>query len=430
MADGIDVREAGLQIAQRGLTDDVRRGRTNREKARDGDTSDADDRDDEPRGRRRREREDDRDDRDDRRDRRRRDDDEDDRPRSRRRDRDEDDDDADEDIRRRDRRDEDDEDDDADTSNRDDGDDEGEDDDRDEDEDDDADGDDDRGNREREFTVKVNGKTERVTERELVAGYQRGRDYHQKTQRLAETDRTYRAGHAQVAEQYSKRLQALGSIVGMLKKSLVGQMDGAQMEHLRRTDETKWLTARADFEKRIKDVDTVFAHLNDEHERHQKDYDAVQAQQRGQMAAYEVERLVAAVPDWVQGRDGKPAGWQRVYKYLQNSGFADTEINPVIDHRMLLIADKARKYDIMMKHSDERGEPKRRSKPVPTRVPSKGSSRNSNRNTSREDRQERDTFTRNRERARKSGDMRDAGDAITSMLTRDERRAQRRNRFR
>lgn len=421
MADDVSVREAGDLIAQRGLTDDVRRGRTNRELARDGDSADADDRTEDRRAPKRRQQDDDREDRQPKR--RRDDDDEDDRPRVRRRD---DEDDADDDA------DDFDDDEDADPSNREDGEDGDEDDKDRDDEDDDADGDeDDSRNREREFEVKVDGKRFKVTESELIAGYQRNRDYAQKTQRIAETGRQLQAGHTQVAEQYGKRLQALGSVVTMLKKSLVGDMDGAQMEELYRKDPVAWQKARATFEKRIKDVDAVFSHLTEEQERHRKEFEATQTAHKQRIAEHEVAQLSRHIPDWMEGKDGKPAGYLRVGQYLREAGFKDEEFLGVIDHRMLLIADKARRYDAMMKRRDERGEPKRRPKPVPKRVPNSGSSRNTVSQGGRQDRQDKNEFTRARDRLAKTGDMRDAGNAIDAMLSRKTRREERkRSRFR
>ncbi len=416
MADDVSVREAGNLIAQRGLTDDVRRGRTNRELARDGDGADADDRTEDRRAPKRREG----DDREDRQPKRRRDDDEDERPRNRRRDQDDEPDEGDDDAS-------DDDDEDADPSNREDGEDGDEDEDRD-DEDDDADGDEDDRNREREFEVKVDGKKFKVTESELIAGYQRNRDYAQKTQKLAETGRTLQAGHSQVAEQYGKRLQALGSVVTMLKKSLVGEMDGAQMEALYQQDPVAWQKARVSFEKRIKDVDAVFSHLTEEQERHGKEFEATQAAHRARLVQHEVAQLSQHIPDWMEGKDGKPAGYVRVGQYLREAGFKDQEFLGIIDHRMLLIADKARRYDAMMKRRDERGEPKRRPKPVPKRVPHSGSSRNTTSQGGRQDRQDKNEFTRARDRLAKSGDMRDAGNAIDAMLTNQSRREERRKR--
>lgn len=410
------VREAGELIAQRGLTDDVRKGRTNRELARDGDSADADDRTEDRRAPKRRQD----DDREDRQPKRRRDDDEDDRPRTRRRDEDEDD--ADDDA--------DDFEDDADTSNREDGEDGDEDDDErqdDEDDDTDGDGDDDR-NREREFEVKVDGKRFKVTENELIAGYQRGRDYAQKTQRIAETGRTLQNGHNQAAEQLAKRLQDMSSFVSTLRKSLVGEMDGAQMERLYNEDPVAWQKARATFEKRIKDVDAVFSHINQEQERHRRDTEAVQTAHKSRLVEHEISLLSRHIPDWMEGKDGKPAGYVRVAQYLRGAGFQDQEFTGIVDHRMLLIADKARRYDAMMKRRDERGEPRRKPQPVPKRIPKGSGSRNVASQGNRQDRQDKNEFNRARDRLAKSGDMRDAGNAIDAMLSRKTRREERKGR--
>ncbi len=403
--DVIDVREAGRQIAERGFADDVRRGPTNRERARGDTDTDADDRTE------------------DRRERKRRDED-DDRPRSRRREEpDLDDEDDEEPARRRDDADEDDEDDDADTSTREDG----EDGDDDQDDDDDADGEDDRNQRERMFKVKVNGKTLEVPESELIRGYSRNKDYQHKTQKLSETGRNLHAGHAKVAEEYGQRLASLGALTNKLKTMLVGEVNGEEMRALRAKDPQAWQIARMDYEDRIKQVDAVFNHLNSENERHRNAVQQTQAQHAAHTVQFELERMREHIPDWLEARDGKPAGHQRVAKYLRDAGFQDAEFMGIVDHRMLLIADKARRYDAMVKRQNERDQPQRRAKPIPKRTPN-GQRSNVSTQGQRQDRQAKNEFTRARDRLHKSGDMRDAGDAINAMMSRKERKQ--RNRFR
>lgn len=409
MPDEFGVREAGRQIADSGLADDVRRkGSTNREQAARGGADDADDRDYDDRRSSRR------DERNERKDRRRGDDD--DRPRSRRQEEPDEEEygddraDYDEDDRQ------DDEDDDA-TSNREDG----EDGDDDHEDDDDADGDD-RNRREKLFTVKVNGETLRVPESELVAGYSRTKDYHQKTQKVAEVSRNLQAAHAQVAQRYARRLQEVNGVFAGIERMLVGDIDGPEMRELRVKDNTAWLVAREDYNSRISQVRAVIQTLQQEQERHRNDYAQTQAQNGGALVETEAARLMEHIPDWLEGRNGKPSGVKRLAEYLDRTGFAREEYAGITDHRMLLIADKARRYDELMARRKEL--PARNSKPTPKRIATGKTGVSSGRQL--QDRQGSNEYRRARDRAAKTGDMRDAGNAINSLLTREARRESRR----
>jgi hypothetical protein len=405
----IGVRDAGRLIAESGLVDDVRRGRTNRERAQDGGTDDADDR---------RPVRQDRDDRRQRRDDR----DEDDRPRSRRREVDDEEYGDDRPNYDEDERQDDDDEDDADASNRDDGED-GEDDREDDDDTDDGDSRNERG--ERLHKVKVAGQTLTVTESELIAGYSRTKDYHQKTQALAQRGRELNTAHTSIAQQYTKRLQAVNAVMSGVRNMLAGEINGEEMRALRAKDPQQWAIAREDYNARLQQVDAVLNHLTEAHERHRSEYDSSQSQTANATAQQETERLMEFIPDWREGRNGKPSGAVRLATYLRKSGFADQEFMPIIDHRMLTIADKARRYDELVARRS--AEPQRKAKPVPKRM-QPGKSNVASR-SQQEGRQDRSEYRRAKDRAAKTGDMRDAGDAINALFQRDAKKS-RRNRFR
>lgn len=414
MGEKDDVREAGRLIADAGLADDVRRGRTNRERAANGGADDADDRRSDERPARRE---------------KRRDDEQEDRTRSdeqssrrRRRDDPVDDDQVDEDL-------EDDDDHDADRSNREDGDDGDDqpDDERaddDHEEDDDVDGED-RNHKEQLHRVKVNGETLEVPTSELIAGYSRNKDYHQKTAQLAETGRNLKVQHTKVAQMYNQRLQSVNAVMNGVRTMLAGEINGAEMRDLRAKDPSAWMVARQDYDDRIKQVDAVLNHLTQEHERHRSEYDTTQSQTTSANVSHEVERLLEFIPDWREGKNGKPSGAQRLAGYLRKSGFQDAEFVDVVDHRMLAIADKARRYDDLVARRST--EPQRKSKPVPKRVTTGKSGMSSGR--SGDNARARNDFQKARDKVAKTGDMRDGGDAINALLRRNEKRSSR-NRYR
>lgn len=295
--------------------------------------------------------------------------------------------------------------DDADQSNQDDGDEDGEDDGddgrEDSDEDDAATSDDDR-----EYTVKVDGKEFRVPVKELIAGYQRGRDYHNKTQALANTGRNLTAGHQKVATTYATKLQQANAIVSGVRNLLIGDVNSQEMVALRQSDPARWSVQRQVMQDRITQVDAVLRQINSEHERHTAEFTATQTAAQNATLAQERALLVKAIPDWDTG------GSERLARYLASSGFRAEELDGVTDARMLSVAEKARKWDALQRAKAQPMTKKAKQAPkAPTRAGQgqirKGSAQGATR---------RRDFESAKRQAAKSGDMRDAGKALAKLL--------------
>lgn len=299
--------------------------------------------------------------------------------------------------------------DDADSSNREDGESDEVDDDEEPaeegDEAEDADDDDRADPVEGEHVVKVNGKEFTVTTKELVAGYQRSKDYHQKTAALATKGRELHEGHAKVAEQYTARLQRAGAVIGGVRNLLIGDMDSNEMQNLLRTDPQQWQIQRTLMEDRVKKVDQVLHGLNTEHERHVGELTQQQKRNLAATLGQERELIVKAIPDW----DTK--GKARLATYLIGSGFKNEELVNVTDHRMLTIADKARKWDAY--EANRSAEPKRKLRTVPKSI-KPGTSQIRRQGTEKV--KTRSEYRRLADHAKKTGDTRDAGRAIARLL--------------
>lgn len=265
---------------------------------------------------------------------------------------------------------------------------------------------DERPAKEAKHTVKVNGKTFEVSTSELVAGYQRNADYQQKTRQVAERNRALTASHTQVAGDYAKRLSQVNSIFQGVQRLLIGDMNSAQMRQLMAEDPTQYLLQKQLHQDRIDRVNTVIQGLATEHERHFGEFTEAQKANAVELARQARDEVIREIPDW----DGE--GKKRLAAYLTTTGkFSMAELNEVRDARMLLVADKARKWDAYQ--AAKRRDAKPKPKPAPKHVkPGKTSiTRAAEHNQTRGQ-----VFRKAKDRARKSGDMRDAGRAIAHLL--------------
>jgi hypothetical protein len=257
-----------------------------------------------------------------------------------------------------------------------------------------------------EYEVTVNGKKEKVKLQELLQGYQRTSDYHRKTQELAERRRTLDAGHQTVAETYQRRLNITGGVLKTVEQMLVGDINSPAMQDLRQRNPNEWMIVRQEMQDRIGSVQSIIGKLVQEQERHAKEFEDKQKSSIADQIPREMERVGQFVKDW----DGE--GKKRLGAFLLSSGFSAKELEPVYDSRMLIIAEKARRYDAAQKAKEAANGKRRKPEPVKRKAQAEPAARGRmQRPTGPKGKAKRD-FRDARARLRKSGDMRDAGRAI------------------
>lgn len=287
-------------------------------------------------------------------------------------------------------------------------------DDQDDGSDQDHDPDGDQSRREELYEVTVNGKREKVPLDELRTGYMKGKAFQQKTQAAAARQRNLDQFHGQAAETVKQRIQANAHALASIKEMLVGDINSPALQDMRRTDPNRWAVVRQDMQDRIDKVNSVIANLHQEHERHLEQTKEQRRMHLRQAAETEMELLTQHIPNWLQGDRDEPAVAQRVVEYLTSAGFQPQDYAEMIDHRMWLIADKARRYDEMKKADRER---QRQGRPVPKSSnirPGKTQMSAGNRNGAVPRKSV--EFQRLKTAAKKTGQMRDAAKAIERLL--------------
>jgi hypothetical protein len=185
--------------------------------------------------------------------------------------------------------------------------------------------------------VKVNGVEETVTLEELRKGYSRTKDYTQKTQAHAESVRTFEAEREKVVgerQMYAQRLQQLEQAITDATPQ-EPDWDKVQQDT---PDQFPMLRAQWSLHKER------LAALQAERQRAEQ---AVQQDQQAQQQQYlqaEQEKLIEALPEWKDAEKGKTARANMV-AYVKNMGYSAEDIGRITDHRLIVLIDKAMKYD-------------------------------------------------------------------------------------
>jgi hypothetical protein len=190
------------------------------------------------------------------------------------------------------------------------------------------------------YTVKIDGKDERVTLKEALAGYQRQADYTRKTEEVANARKVIAAEQAEARRARDEYSRVLGVILERLGPES-GEPTAEQWNTLRQSDPNSYATQWADYQRRevqrnaVKEEQRRLAN-----EKVLETAQTVRAHIEGERA-----KLVSKLPVLAHPEKG-PAEMKAMREYASKTfNFSDAELDQAYDHRMLLMLDKARKWD-------------------------------------------------------------------------------------
>ncbi len=187
--------------------------------------------------------------------------------------------------------------------------------------------------------ITVNGETTAVTLAEAQRGYQRQADYDRGMTVLREQRQTFEGQTQAALTEWQTRFQSQGDLTAQLEQA-VGNAQVDLDRILLEEGSEAFLAAKL----KVEGQEKLLAHAKAEQEKAATQ----QTEMRdGQMAAYSQEQrrlLVQEIPDF--GNEAKGAKLKsRISSYLAKSGFTAQEVGGIVDHRLLVQAQKAMLYD-------------------------------------------------------------------------------------
>lgn len=267
--------------------------------------------------------------------------------------------------------------------------------------------------------VTVDGETFKVSTKELRDGYQRQQDYSRKTTELAQTRRELNAQHGKVAHAYQTRLQQTEGVLIRMVQLIAGDMNSQEMQQLRNSQDPQaretWTYNRQLIQERIDAANGLIQQLKQEQERHGHELTKRQQDELAQTFQHERAQLVRYAPDWDVADKHGVTGSQRTMQALTDSyGFTADEINGVADARMLLVASDAAKWRALQQHKAS-AKDKRRARNKPPKQARRRSGSELQRQPTQQRKQQRG-YQGARAKLKKTGNMRDAGKAISYLV--------------
>jgi hypothetical protein len=250
---------------------------------------------------------------------------------------------------------------------------------------------------EKTYTIKVNGEERTVTLNDLKEGFQLKSDYTRSKQELAEREQqlgVQAQGMSQQQEQYGQLVNAMQQ---RLEAMIPQEPDWAALAQHDSVDYAQKRAAWDQLQTQLTTVKQEQERLVEERQgqfqQHYQGY--MQDQQR---------RLLTAVPELSEPGKAQEFFTSLNQYAINEYGFTPQEVNSVSDHRFLLMADKARKWDLAQ--AGVQG--KTVTTPhVPTLRPGARQVAETVANVN---------FRKANARLERSGDTRDAADAIEALL--------------
>jgi len=251
-----------------------------------------------------------------------------------------------------------------------------------------------------EYEVKINGETKKVKQSELIAGYQKGEDYTQKTARLAEERRQVEAVAQQAQAERTQYLQNIQSMQAQLAQAVRSGDLAPPDPALIQSDPVEYLQQQQRYNQARETWDKLQAEQVQVAQRQQQE----DAQRYSQTLAAQREQLLAKLPEW-KDQAKMQTEVAELKQFLQREGYDPKEVDGIVDARAVTLARKAWMYDKLMSNKTS---VEQKVKQAPQKVVKSGTQVES----SNGPRLNQSAM----QRVRASGDVRDAAAVLRSLM--------------
>ena len=195
----------------------------------------------------------------------------------------------------------------------------------------------------------VNGEQVKKTKSEVSELAQKGLDYTQKTQQLAEQRRKAQAEINAKAEEFKMREAVIEHLAEA--KSLETQLkqyQGVDWNALVDSDPIQAMK----LDRQYRELQSAYSQKVNDIQAAQQNISAQQQHFTQELLQREKQSMIEAIPDWKDAEKSKTERAE-IKASLQKAGFTPEEIENLSDHRSVVIARKAMLYDQMMSKKPE-----------------------------------------------------------------------------
>lgn len=195
----------------------------------------------------------------------------------------------------------------------------------------------------------VNGEQVKKSKAETVELAQKGLDYTQKTQQLAEERRNAQA-------ELNAKAQVLQLREHVFDKAAEAKSLEAQLAQYESIDWNALVDSdpvqAMKLDRQYRDLQTKHMRISNEINHAQQQVQANQQRLNGEFLEREKQSLIKSIPEW-SDKAKSAAERDEIKDELRKAGYSDHEIDGLADHRHVVIARKAMLYDKLMSKKPE-----------------------------------------------------------------------------
>lgn len=262
--------------------------------------------------------------------------------------------------------------------------------------------------------IDIDGKEVEVSLAELVRSHEGTERVNARMTAVEEQSENLTRAHQAASEDYGNRVGRLGAILQAAEQALLLDAESDAMKQLRAQNPAEWGARMTEIQQRKAGVHQLFQNVVQEWDNQKSALAEQMKAGADDKRAAEDRKIKEAIPKWDETYRAS------VLSYIQQSGgYSKEEIDaiPVIDHRMMIMANKARLYDAMASKGLTKTKPKAvQAKKGKTLPPNKGKSGDETEAGKGNRRRESGKYRAKRRDLRKSGSLDDAADVFNMRL--------------
>ena len=196
--------------------------------------------------------------------------------------------------------------------------------------------------------TKIDGNEGQAKFNDILKSYQLEGHLNKQSTELAETQKTLQSKIAEANEQLTSKVQQLEDLSQIAYNELLTDYNKVNWDELRADDPAEFAAKKTDYQVRQTQIASLYQKAQDQ----RQEIQATDTEGLKEKIQDEGKKLLKAIPDWTDSEKYQK-GWSDTGAYAQSMGFSKEEFSSTVDHRMIVILNKARQFDELQKGTPE-----------------------------------------------------------------------------
>ena len=192
--------------------------------------------------------------------------------------------------------------------------------------------------------IKVDGESETVDMKTLIAGFQTSKHNTHSGQALAEEKRTFEAAKTNAVKDYSIKLDNVSKLSEYMHKTLLNSYEGVDWQALRTQDPAEYAAAYQDFERQKQEIQNIYTAIESERNTEQSQNAQESSNSTALHLQGELQKVVSNNPGWDTPDKVKAAFGDMSNFVLETYDIPPDLFNGVNDARFIEVVKDAMAY--------------------------------------------------------------------------------------